>query len=95
MHIELPEGSSVYVFGSALSSAQPKDIDILVVYDPMVCSPSRAYAYHEQFLNQLAEMIELPIDITLLSKTEADETRFVESESCVPLEQCCEHGGEQ
>lgn len=93
MQIELPKGSSAYVFGSALSSSQPRDLDILVVYDSKICSPSKAYAYHEPFLNQLTEMCKVPLDVTLLSNSEEHEVGFIKSEHCVSLKTYCEHIG--
>src|SRR6266567_3112559 len=39
---EMPDWAHVFVFGSALHSNAPKDLDLLVVYDPAGCPPNEA-----------------------------------------------------
>jgi hypothetical protein len=93
--ISLPRGSIAYAFGSWASNGDGQDADILIVYDPTVCDPSNAYAYHAGFVSQIESQIRLPIDLTLLTKAEEAQVGFVVHEGCVPLDAALKRRCEQ
>lgn len=77
MRIRVPEGSALFVFGSALHSGRPNDLDVLIVYDAAVCDPLIAYSYHKGLINDLTVAFGLPVHATLLTYSEAQSTEFV------------------
>ena len=72
----------VYLFGSALVSLYPRDLDLLVVYDPHTCGLSDALAARASISLAAQERLGALADISLLSKREAAESNFVEEEGC-------------
>lgn len=81
----LPEGSTAFVFGSFLTAAEPADLDVLVLYDQMVCDPRFAYGTHLKFVDAVRRLVPIPVDLTLLSYMEAHECRFLDETGCVPF----------
>lgn len=75
--IRIPSASKVYVFGSVLTSACPNDLDVLVVYDPLVCPPRHAYSFHRETVLDLEKYYHLPVHITLLMPSEESGTEFI------------------
>src|SRR4051794_1920263 len=71
---------SVHVFGSALRSSDPEDVDLLVVYDPSVVAPRDASRLREAVISILGPLTGPPIQIVLLTCEEQQSTRFAESE---------------
>ena len=84
MHINIPEGSTLFLFGSILKSQAPNDLDILVVYDPVVCPPEVAYTYHRSMVDELVAAYGLPIHATFLTPSEQRATDFI-SRTCAVL----------
>lgn len=66
----------VYLFGSALNSCNcQNDVDMLIIYDKY----SREIEKTLKIIrNELEKSIELPIDLTVLSSQEEQETEFLE-----------------
>jgi predicted nucleotidyltransferase len=95
INTSLPSRSKAYAFGSWVSRDDGRDADILVVYDPAECDPSRAYECHSSFISALKSYIGLPIDLTLLTKSEESQVGFIEREGCVALETLLKQKGEQ
>jgi predicted nucleotidyltransferase len=68
--------TNVYIFGSSISNNKhPNDIDVLLVYS----------IYSDEIQNEkriisliLEKLFNLPIDITILSEKELEETKFLE-----------------
>jgi predicted nucleotidyltransferase len=87
----LPEGSKAYVFGSFTRSAEPRDFDLLIVYDSKICAPSKAYKFHEEFLIQLRQQLPLRLDVTLLTQEESCSSRFIERTGAIPFERIAIH----
>lgn len=81
----VPEGWRVFVFGSALCSQRPSDLDLLCVYDPKRVVPSAAYDQMRLLARALTDALNAPVDLTVLSNSEAVETDFVSKEHCVML----------
>ena len=83
---ELPKSSRAYVFGSFLKSPLPRDFDLLIVYDRRFCHPSQAFKMHQDFVHRLRQIIDVEVDLTLLTQEEARSSRFIEKEGAVPFE---------
>ena len=83
---ELPAGSAAFVFGSAKDSECPADLDLLIAYDPLKCSPKLAPSEHRSFCHELQVMMGLPVDITLLTHDEARSSDFIADVGAIPLQ---------
>ena len=68
-----------YVFGSAVYSETPADIDIALVYDEKQIGVKEAVVYRREILEQLSSLFSLDIDITLLSRSEESEMDFLKN----------------
>jgi predicted nucleotidyltransferase len=69
----------VYLFGSALRTDDPADLDLLLVYDPGVIAPRDAHRLGA--LVRAALGTTLPVETVLLTKAEAATSRFAEREA--------------
>lgn len=76
--IRIPDSSRLYIFGSALISLYPNDLDVLVIYDPLACSPREAYHAHREMVLDLENLFSLPVHLTLLTPTEESGTDFIQ-----------------
>jgi len=83
MRIRIPSGSKLYIFGSALTSARPCDLDVLVTYDPLACPPEDAYEIHRDMVLDLEGRYGLPVHLTLLTLSEESGTEFIKRTSAV------------
>lgn len=83
MSPEMPDWANVFVFGSALRAENPNDLDLLVVYDPVVCPPKQARDRAEALASELTRDIGLQPHVVVLTKSEEQNVRFVQSEECV------------
>lgn len=77
MRIKIPDGSTLYLFGSFLKSQVPNDLDILVVYDPEVCPPESVYQYHRSMVINLSAAYSLRVHATFLTPSEQCATDFI------------------
>lgn len=78
--IDAQEGIDAYLFGSALTRADPADIDLLIVY------PDR-HKLH-RFLDELERFAgPLPIDVTAMTAGEVADSGFIERSKAVPIHQ--------
>lgn len=66
-----------YVFGSAVYSETPADIDVAIVYDEKYIGVKDAVEYKRKFKEQLSAIFSLDIDIILLSRKEEGEMNFL------------------
>lgn len=66
-----------YLFGSALYSENPSDVDIAIIYDKKFISVQEAILYRHELIGSLSKSITLKIDTILLSKEEEMETEFL------------------
>lgn len=66
-----------YVFGSAVYSDAPADIDIAIVYDEEYIGVKDALEYKREIKEQLSVLFPLDIDIILLSQKEEEEMNFL------------------
>ena len=81
--IRIPRESKFYIFGSALFSDCPNDLDVLVVYDPLVCPPGDAYPFHSSAILDLKANFDIPVHITLLTSSEECGTEFIKRTGAV------------
>jgi hypothetical protein len=81
----LPEGSSVYLFGSASRASRFADIDLLILYDPSICPAARAHAEHKAFVRRVEEKAAAPVHLCLLSYSEESASGFIAQVSATPL----------
>ena len=81
----LPEGSLAFVFGSCLTSTNPRDLDLLIVYDTSFCPADDAYDAHEDVVAVLQEMTGIRVHLTLLTFAEADRMQFRRCANAVPI----------
>ena len=66
--------SKVYIFGSSLNDESPNDIDLLLIYK----SYSKNIQNEKNMISLFFEKeFLLPIDITILSEKELQETKFL------------------
>ena len=84
---KLPDGAEIYVFGSALWSKHPNDVDVLVVYDPKLCPPENAHSSIAESIRSLADALGRHIHLTLLTQQEERGCDFKLDTGCVPLEE--------
>ena len=57
----------IYVFGSWLTSDAPNDIDILITYDPQVCSVHEAVRDTEEIADTIEACLGLPVHLVRLT----------------------------
>jgi predicted nucleotidyltransferase len=82
----LPDGTEVFVFGSAKNSVDPSDLDVLVVYDPAKLAPEHACYAMKPFFARLARAAHLNVHAVILSKSEELQVQFAETEKAMPFE---------
>lgn len=85
--LELPQTNRLqfYLFGSALFSAQPNDIDLLVVYDSTEIDVGIVNGFRRDLNQLLSSKLGMDVDIYALTMTEAAQSKFIDCEHCVSL----------
>lgn len=68
---------AVYLFGSAVKSETPRDVDILVVYGPPLVADT-ADSLAPLVEGSVGRACSLPVHLVLFSEAEAREPRLVE-----------------
>ncbi|MBK8913241.1 MAG: hypothetical protein IPM64_01340 [Phycisphaerales bacterium] len=71
-------GIEPWMFGSALVSGDPGDIDLLLVYDSSIFSLERAIKTRRAIADLVAEATGLAADVLLLTQREVDQTGIVD-----------------
>lgn len=77
LDIEPKEHFDLYLFGSAIYSDTPSDIDIAIIYDKNFISIQQAISFRSELLDILSIKTDMKIDTILLSKEEEIETDFL------------------
>ena len=75
--IERKAHFSRYLFGSAVYSDTPTDIDIAIIYDKKYVSIDEALTYRKEIVRKLSELNSMEIDTILLSREEEEEMSFL------------------
>lgn len=81
----LPEGSSAFVFGSYLTNTNPRDLDLLIVYDSFLCPADDAFNAHADFVAVLQKTTGIRVHLTLLSVEEENRMQFRQCANAVPI----------
>lgn len=69
----------LFLFGSALTTSSPRDLDILIVYDG---GPEDAVRFRQKLSSKLGGFTNRPIHAILLSTKEEIELDFIQKERC-------------
>lgn len=69
--------ADLYIFGSSLSQANPRDIDLLLVIDENVVHPKDAYLLAQPLSMTVEEATSRPVDMTILTRKEHSRSEFV------------------
>lgn len=83
---QVPRYTEIYVFGSVLKSLQPNDLDILIIYDSKAYPKANIYNSCKSIREVLYEIINLPVDLTVLSYYENYSMNFVKEINAIKLE---------
>ena len=85
MQVALPDWAEVYVFGSALRSKTPADLDLLIVYRSELCPHHLARDRANALASTLCKGFGIPLHVVVLSVPEERSVAFIQREGCVPL----------
>lgn len=83
----MPNWARVFVFGSALHTKRPKDLDLLIVYDSTLCPASHARQNAEHLAATIGQTVGLSPHVVVLSEKEDKNISFIRSEGCVLFEE--------
>lgn len=73
----------VYAFGSILFSCEPRDVDLVVVFDPAAVSIDSVLEFRENLQRSAIRTFDVRFDVCLLTEAEARNNRFLEEERAV------------
>jgi hypothetical protein len=73
----------VYVFGSWLRGQNPRDLDLLLVYDPVKCSNQQITDFRRSLREASPRLTGLPAHITALTIEEERELSFIRNYNCI------------
>jgi len=76
------EAVGIFLFGSALTAASPRDVDLLYVYRPGAGTARRAIELRRAMCGPVGAALGLEPHIILLNEREAAQTNFVQEEQC-------------
>lgn len=76
---------NIYLFGSAKSSNNYNDIDLLIVYKDNSVNIIDILRLRKKLADNLMSIYEVEIDICILSEQENEETKFIEKENGIKL----------
>lgn len=77
--IEPREHFSRYVFGSAVYSDIPNDIDVAIIFDKKYVTIEEAIAYRRELVEKMKALNSIMIDTILLSEEEEAEMAFLKN----------------
>lgn len=78
-------GVRIYAFGSALVSGAPRDVDLLIVFDPTKVQIDTVLGFRRDVCRSGSVVFALPFDVCLLTEGEARNNRFLEDEHATLL----------
>ncbi len=79
LNIEPRKHISRYVFGSAMYSDTPSDIDIAIIYDKNYITTEEAIEYRRELADKMMCLNSMTIDTILLSVEEELEMAFLDN----------------
>lgn len=68
--------ATLYIFGSSLSQANPRDIDLLLIIDESTVSSKDAYLHAQPLSKAVERATLLPVDLTILTSDEHSRSEF-------------------
>lgn len=77
------EGVALYLFGSALTTLEPNDLDLCLVYDPARLPVHEALYLRRNLSLAINDDFSTAADIVLLSEAEAEQSDFVKLEGAI------------
>ena len=77
--IESRDHFALYLFGSAVYSDSPSDIDVAIIYDKRYVDIREAIAYRHALVEDMMKQSSMMIDSILLSMEEELEMSFLEN----------------
>lgn len=77
--IKRREHISRYIFGSAVYSDSPEDIDVAIIYDKQYVDVREAIEYRRALIEEMMQQTSMMIDSILLSVEEEMEMCFLEN----------------
>ena len=80
---EMAGGVKVYVFGSAVWSHSPQDVDLVIVYNSSTVNVDDVLSCRRRLQRELSDKFGLPTDICLLNEKEAQSNPFLINEGAV------------
>lgn len=86
MRRDLPDWGELFVFGSALTSKHPNDLDLLVVYDSLKCPPEQARDRAMMLVSELVTDCHLQPHVVVLKKSEERSVQFIRTERCIDFD---------
>jgi predicted nucleotidyltransferase len=75
----------VYVFGSITEHCHPRDIDLILVYNTKLISINELLQLRNKLYFALRELLDIEIDICLLSQEENTQSCFTELEEAIKI----------
>lgn len=81
----VPRGATIYLFGSACYLKNPEDVDILVVYDPSLIPPEKAYSCIRPISVAAERVTNRNIHLTVLTNKEAADTGIIDAVEAIEL----------
>lgn len=79
------DGIKIYLFGSALGTSNPRDIDLLFVYSEEAYSFDSILELRRRVTSLLSKVLNKDIDIILLSDKEVLSNPFIEDEGALNI----------
>lgn len=73
------------MFGSALRTLSPRDIDLLIVYSPEKMTVQEVITLKNEIKINIENVLSKSIHICTLTIKEATESRFIEEEECIKV----------
>ena len=73
----------VYAFGSILFSCNPRDVDLVVIFDPATVSVDSILEFRENLRRSAIRAFDVRFDVCLLTEAEARNNSFLEDERAV------------
>ena len=77
INVEPKEFFDLYLFGSAVYSENPTDIDIAIIYEKGNVSINEAIKFKHELKSNLTKQTGFSVDIILLSREEEKEMEFL------------------
>lgn len=71
-----------YLFGSVLTQENPRDIDILIIYDHYKINLTSVSLLKKKLRQSVERDLDKKVDLCTLSKSEAVQSNFVVEEKC-------------